>query len=195
MSKILTLDVHGHPKEWVSHQDAIIKHAKNQVAWQLGDGEDSVLFRGGENSITKKQSQIITAPIIAVKGTSASKYLTKPPTLTNPALFQRDRHLCAYCGRTFQPLKLTREHVMPTSRGGADVWTNVVTACESCNNRKDDRLPEECGMQLLYVPYAPNWAEALILENRNILFSQMEYLLSFIPSHSRIWEELKARAQ
>lgn len=193
MSRILTLDAQGQPHRWISHEDAITYHAKNLVAWQLGEGEGDVMFRGGENRITGKQSCIITAPIIAVKGESAAaKRANGTPALTNRTLFQRDRHLCGYCGKVFSDLRLTREHVIPVSRGGKDIWTNVVTACERCNNKKDNKLLEECGMQLLYVPYTPNRAEALILENRNVLACQMQYLLSFLPTHSRVLEELKA---
>lgn len=195
MSRILTLDAQGQPHRWISAECAITYHAKNLVAWQLGEGEGEVTFRGGENRITGKQSRIVTAPIIAVKGESAAaKRMNKPPALTNRELFRRDRHLCGYCGKVFSDLKLTRDHVVPVSRGGKDVWTNCVTACEHCNHRKDDRLLEECDMQLLYVPYTPNRAEALILENRNVLTCQMEYLKSFLPTHSRVWEELKTQA-
>jgi hypothetical protein len=174
---------------------AIVYHAKNLVAWQLGEGEGDVTYRGGENRVTGQMSRIVTAPIIAVKGeAAASKRASKPPSLTNTALFRRDGHLCAYCGKLFSDLRLTRDHVVPTSRGGHDRWTNVVTACEGCNHRKDDMLLEECGMELIYVPYAPNRAEALILENRNVLACQMEYLKSFLPEHSRVWERIRAQA-
>lgn len=192
MSRILTLDASGQPHRWVSHEDAIVYHAKNLVAWQLGEGQGDVMYRGGENRITGSQSQIVTAPIIAVKGEShAGKRASKPPTLNNRELFRRDRHICAYCGGIFNDLKLTRDHVIPTSKGGKDIWTNVVTACERCNHKKDDRLLEECGMTLLYVPYTPNRAEALILENRNVLACQMDYLKSFLPEHSRVWDMIK----
>src|SRR3546814_5368592 len=66
---------------------------------------------------------------------------------------------------------------MPASRGGASIWENCVTACRSCNQRKDDRTPEEANMRLLAVPYIPNLAEYLILSNRRILADQMEFLL------------------
>jgi hypothetical protein len=192
MSRILTLDSQGQPHRWVSHQDAIVYHAKDLVAWQLGEGEGNVTFRGGENRVTGLLSRLTTAPIIAVKGeAAASKRANKAPTLTNTGLFRRDGHICAYCAKSFSDLKLTRDHVIPTSRGGKDIWTNVVTACENCNHRKDNRLLEECGMQLIYVPYSPNRAEALILENRNVLACQMEYLKSFLPEHSRVWERMK----
>ena len=41
-------------------------------------------------------------------------------------------------------------------------------------------------MQLLYVPYTPNRHEHFILQNRNILADQMEYLMASVPSHSRL---------
>jgi hypothetical protein len=192
MSRILSLDSQGTPNEWISHQDAIVYHAKSLVAWQLGEGEGDVLFRGGDNRITGQQSRIVTAPIIAIKGKAAASKRQKPPSLTNPSLFQRDAHICAYCGDKFRFDDLTRDHVVPTSRGGRDIWTNVVTACSPCNNVKDNRMLDECGMKLLYVPYAPNLAEALILSGRNILACQMEYLLAFIPKDSRVLTQLRA---
>lgn len=192
MSRILKLDAHGTPTEWVSREDAIVYHAKGLIAWQLGEGEGDVTFRGGENRITGQQSRITTAPIIAVKGEGgAAKRMHKAPALTNRELFRRDHYMCAYCGGIFKELHLTRDHVQPRSRGGVDKWTNCVTACEKCNHRKDDKLLQECGMELLYVPYMPNRAEALILENRVILGCQMDYLKSFLPEHSRVWTHLK----
>jgi 5-methylcytosine-specific restriction endonuclease McrA len=66
--------------------------------------------------------------------------------LTNENLFLRDGYRCAYCGRPREELgpreRLTRDHLIPRSKGGADASLNVVTACSSCNHRKDDRLPD-----------------------------------------------------
>lgn len=184
--RILALDSQGQPHRWISAESAIIYHSKNLVAWQLGGGEGDITFRGGENRVTGLESRIITAPIIAVKGESSTlKRANRPPPLTNKELFRRDRQLCGYCGKSFVDNRLTRDHIIPTSRGGVDTWMNVVSACERCNHKKDDRLLEECGMQLLYVPYVPNRAEALILGNRNIIAVQMDYLISFLPAHSR----------
>jgi 5-methylcytosine-specific restriction endonuclease McrA len=63
---------------------------------------------------------------------------------------------------------------------------NVVTACKGCNARKDNKTLREAKMELLYVPYAPNHYENLLLQNRSILKDQMEYLLSGVPKHSRL---------
>lgn len=191
-TRVLKLDVGGTPTEWISHQDAIMHHAKGHVAWQLGEGEGNVLFRGGENRITGKMSSIVTAPIIAVRGEGGAKArLNKTPSLTNADLFRRDHYMCAYCGDIFKSINLTRDHVIPRSRGGLDKWSNVVTACGDCNHQKDAHLLEECGMVLLYVPYAPNKAEALVMEGRNMLGCQMEYLKNFVPEHSRVWGHLR----
>jgi len=62
------------------------------------------------------------------------------------------------------------------SRDGRNVWSNVVTACRHCNQRKGARTPEEATMPLFTLPYTPNYAEWLILKNRKILFDQNEFL-------------------
>ena len=91
-----------------------------------------------------------------------------------------------YCGQQFGTSQLTRDHVMPQSRGGQDIWENCVTACRRCNQRKDARTPEEANMKLLAVPFTPNLAEYLILSNRRILSDQMAFLLSFSRKQARL---------
>ncbi len=44
---------------------------------------------------------------------------------------------CAYC--TKRDVRLTVDHVVPLSRGGAHSMANVVPACRSCNSAKRDR--------------------------------------------------------
>lgn len=44
---------------------------------------------------------------------------------------------CAYCGRTTRNgERLTKDHLVPVSRGGATVQSNIVPACSSCNSSK-----------------------------------------------------------
>lgn len=77
--------------------------------------------------------------------------------------------------------------MIPKALGGLDLWTNVITACRSCNQRKGGRRPEQVrGMQLLFVPYAPCLWEHFILSSRGILSDQMDFLTARLPRHSRI---------
>lgn len=181
---ILTLDMHGVPHRWISWQHACFYYAKDLVAWDAGD--HSFTFHGGVNRHTGERSSITANSIIAIRGKAlATKSLFQVPPLDNRELFHRDRHICGYCGGEFATLRLTRDHVMPVSQGGRDLWMNVVTACRSCNQRKSGRTPEQAGMELLYAPYVPNKAEYLILCNRQILADQMDFLARHVPSASR----------
>jgi 5-methylcytosine-specific restriction endonuclease McrA len=189
MSLILQIDTHGNPNKWVTWQDAAVYHSKGLVTWTLGEAE--LVLRGGNNKLTGNQSTIKTSSIIAVKGEVAAKRRNRPPTLNNRELFRRDRYMCAYCGIILSESKLTRDHIVPKSRGGANSWMNVVSCCAKCNQKKDDRSLEEASMQLLYAPYIPSRAEYLLLQNRNVLFDQMEFLLAFVPPNSRAWEYTK----
>lgn len=69
----------------------------------------------------------------------------------------RDRFACQYCGDKKPTSELTFDHVMPRSRGGRTLWTNIVTACSACNTRKANKTPQEAGMRLLRQPKQPTW--------------------------------------
>jgi 5-methylcytosine-specific restriction endonuclease McrA len=77
----------------------------------------------------------------------------KQVPLTRRNVLQRDGHVCQYCGFAGEPLSI--DHVLPRSRGGADVWENVTTACLPCNVRKGNRTPREAGMALRREPRRP----------------------------------------
>lgn len=179
---ILTLDAASQPLHWVTWEDAIVAKCKGNIACEIGD--EDFLFKGGVSRMTGLQSEVTVGSIIILK--DIPKFRHKDASLTNRNLFRRDLHICAYCGNRFHEDLLTRDHIIPTSRGGKDIWTNVVTACKGCNNYKDDMFLHECNMELLYVPYTPNRAEALILQNRKILADQKEFLCQFVPKHSRL---------
>lgn len=102
--------------------------------------------------------------------------------VTNTFLFARDGYRCQYCGRHRAQLRsrefLTRDHVIPMSRGGANTWANVVTACSPCNNRKGSHLGIEVGMIPLHTPHEPNYVE-LVWAVRRITQVQSKYIRMF----------------
>ncbi|MGZ8924449.1 MAG: HNH endonuclease [Nitrososphaeraceae archaeon] len=186
--QILQLDVAGNPRQWINFERAAYYYAKDLVAWTMDNNKYTIY--GGKNRKTTLQSYMDINTIIAVKGMGHNSSF-KIPTLTNKALFLRDQNICAYCGGEFNFGNLTRDHIIPSSRGGKDIWTNVVAACGDCNRFKNDHLIEEIGMNLLYVPYTPNRHEYLILTNRKILADQMTYLMSGITKESRLLNPIK----
>ena len=108
------------------------------------------------------------------------------PSVTKSKLLRRDRYTCAYCAGVFHERELQCEHVLPESRGGPWTWTNLVSACAACNNRKAARTPEEAGMPLVYLPYVPSRYENFLLEGRNIRADVHEWLAKRLPKGSRL---------
>ena len=54
---------------------------------------------------------------------------------------------------------LTFDACLRRSRGGHSSWTNVVTACQSCNLTKGSQLPGECGLYPRIRPQRPSSVE------------------------------------
>lgn len=83
--------------------------------------------------------------------------------LSRGAILARDGYTCQYCGAQPGLGRLTLDHVVPQSRGGAWAWTNLVAACLACNSAKADRTPEEASMPLLRPPGKPHFVEMTLL--------------------------------
>lgn len=182
---VLVVDAAGNPKDWQDVETVINYYARGKVAWE--SGSLIKVFRGGTNRDTAQRTVIEVPSIVATTGPvfDMSEFRAAP-VLTRETLFARDRHMCAYCGEVFTKADLTKEHIHPQKLGGKDVWDNVVTACFPCNNAKGHMTLDEAGLELLYVPYTPNFFETMILKNRRILADQMEFLIGKVPKHSRL---------
>ncbi|MEM9012744.1 MAG: HNH endonuclease [Pseudomonadota bacterium] len=68
-------------------------------------------------------------------------------------LFLRDEFTCQYCGARGE---MTFDHVVPRSRGGRTIWTNVVASCGPCNLKKGARSLKQAGMRLTRPPAEPS---------------------------------------
>jgi 5-methylcytosine-specific restriction endonuclease McrA len=182
---ILIVDKQGTPRDWADVQTAACYYAKQKVIWEIGSHVKT--FVGGKDK-NGETSEIAVSSILGVSGPIFGSEFYNRETMfaDRPVLYSRDRHMCAYCGTIFKDYQLTIDHVHPKSRGGKNTWVNSVSACKRCNCAKADRTPEEAGMQLLYVPYAPNLFEKMILKNRKILQDQMDFLITRVPKHSRL---------
>jgi 5-methylcytosine-specific restriction endonuclease McrA len=186
--RILRINTAGFPIEWLSWQEAVCLHARELVSWTYG--EEVMEVHGGHCRLTGEQTVMTLNSIMACRGKVFDNGRREPP-LTNRALFRRDQNVCLYCGKQFQEVQLSRDHVHPLSRGGNDSWMNVVTACKRCNARKGNLLMEETNLELLALPYRPNHAEYLALTHSGrILGDQMAFLSKQFSSNSRLRESL-----
>jgi 5-methylcytosine-specific restriction endonuclease McrA len=92
-----------------------------------------------------------------------NRYPRMRVSLSRRNVLARDEHYCQYCGRRFPSSELSVDHVLPLSRGGRTLWTNVVCACRRCNRIKGGRTPREAGMALLTEPTEPRFDPQITL--------------------------------
>ena len=190
---VLRTDAAGMPLEWIDYRQAVRLHFLGLVAYCCGT--TILRVRGGINRVTRQRSVVEVNSIVTTHGNSHAIQKMRGdyvPPLNNQPLFQRDNHLCLYCGEHHPRSRLSRDHVTPISQGGLDHWNNAVTACIRCNNHKAGRTPEQAGMQLLAVPFTPTHAEYIYLQGRKVLADQMEFLRSHFPRSSPLHERLSA---
>ncbi len=145
------------------------------------DGKAEVLEEDGQRSFRSEHHSIPWPAVIRLV-----RYVHVPRRfrrqVTNTFLFARDDYTCQYCGRHKNELRgrqfLTRDHILPVSRGGENRWDNVVTSCSPCNNRKGGRLPGEAGMRLRSEPTEPNYVH-LVWVVRRVTDAQAKYIRMF----------------
>ena len=181
--QVLRLNLAGQPVDWIDWQQAANLYARDLIVWSLGD----TIFHlhGGRNRFTGERSFLNIPSILACGGQSLGRQRNNP-SLTNRALFERDNYQCLYCGKQLVCRELTRDHIVPKSRGGRDSWMNLVAACRRCNQYKGDRQLDEVNMELLALPYKPNPSEYLALVNsRRILPEQADFLSKTFSKNCR----------
>lgn len=92
------------------------------------------------------------------------KKLYGTPLVSKSGVLRRDGYKCAYCGDHAK----TIDHIMPRSRCKSDpnTWLNMVAACFSCNNKKDNKTPQEAGMKMLFMPFTPTRAQLIAASSK-----------------------------
>jgi 5-methylcytosine-specific restriction endonuclease McrA len=70
-------------------------------------------------------------------------------------VFTRDKGKCQYCLQRIPRAESTYDHVVPKRLGGRTTWENIVIACQSCNQKKGGRTPQQAKMHLHTRPVRP----------------------------------------
>ncbi|MDJ0949467.1 MAG: HNH endonuclease [Alphaproteobacteria bacterium] len=128
-------------------------------AWQ--DAIKAVFL--GRVNIVSEYDEVVRSPSLEMRLPSVISLKQYVPIARRPAftrfnVFLRDSFVCQYCADRLAAELLTFDHVVPRSRGGRTTWTNVVTACSTCNLHKGQKLLRECGFRLLHAPVEPTTA-------------------------------------
>jgi 5-methylcytosine-specific restriction endonuclease McrA len=116
--------------------------------------------------LLKRKAHMITDKVIRLLDYIRLPYKKLTENRPNRNLiYKRDNYTCGYCGAKED---LTLDHILPSSRGGKDEWTNLVTACTKCNVKKGNKTPEEADMVLHIIPKAPYNKLQLTINTSNV---------------------------
>ena len=159
MEKVLVLNADFTPLN-------VTSVVRGYVLVQKGKAE---ILKTSQNPIITGMSELIRPLIIRLL--NFVKYRLKSVKIKRERIYKRDGWKCVYCE---SKKNLTIDHVLPKSRGGKNTWSNLVTCCNTCNAKKNNKTPEEAGMKLLVIPTEPN------------IFSDI-----INPSTEKIWKDFK----
>jgi 5-methylcytosine-specific restriction endonuclease McrA len=113
----------------------------------------AIVLETYEEKISSPSISFELPAVIVLKTIVKFKFTTVSCNRLN--IVWRDNNQCQYCANYFPLDKLTMDHVMPKSRGGKNVWENLVAACKKCNQRKGSKTTKESGMHPLKRPRKP----------------------------------------
>jgi len=139
------------------------------ISWQRA----ITLLSLGKVEVVEEFEGEVRSPSIIIKMPAVVRLLRafqrhrKPVKFSRVNIYARDKYRCQYCGKRHRIEDLTYDHVIPRSKGGKTIWTNIVTCCWPCNKKKGDMLPEEAGMPLRAHPKQPRWVPAISVQIRS----------------------------
>jgi hypothetical protein len=113
-------------------------------------GKAEIIEDEGETIITFKKKYLNPSVIRLIR------YVNIPyrkVILSRENIFKRDNNTCTYCGIN---KNLTVDHIIPKSKGGKNVWENLITSCFVCNSKKGDKTLEQVNMKPMFNPFKPH---------------------------------------
>jgi 5-methylcytosine-specific restriction endonuclease McrA len=192
--RVLCLNADFVPLGTVTWKRALIRTLGEKSATVV-EYYDGLQIKDGHNNAYGIPSVIINKKYI-------HRSYRKVPFSKNNVL-RRDNYYCQYCYKKFDKQHLTLDHIIPRSKWDKrkitpTYWTNVVTSCLKCNNKKANKSLDEVNMRLgkwinddklvfYSVPQIPTYLEMVIrLMDHNIPVEWTVYLSSIKDRHIEI---------
>lgn len=150
------------------------------VSWQRA----IELLTLGKCEVVEEYDQEVRSAYLVIKIPAVVRLIRafrrrkKPVKFSRVNVYARDDYKCMYCNKACSMSELTYDHVLPRSQGGKTTWTNIVSACATCNSRKAGRTPEQAGMKLRKQPVQPTATPAVMIQvsRKNIPQAWTDYL-------------------
>lgn len=144
------------------------------TTWPLSivSGTEAIkaVFRG-RAIVAEEWDQVFRSPSVEIhvpKVIALRQYapIDAEPKFCRRSILLRDRFRCQYCGRRFNTVDLTFDHVIPRSAGGVTAWDNILSCCVECNKRKRNNPADwsgrkGSGLRPLKAPRRPTTMELL----------------------------------
>jgi hypothetical protein len=109
-----------------------------------------------DSTMRSEKMWILIPEIIVLNTNSMKKTKGTSNSVSKRKVFDRDGHRCGYCNCTLTGSNRTVDHVIPTSKGGKNIYENVVACCGKCNSKKGDKSLKEMGWKVLHKLYVPD---------------------------------------
>ncbi len=127
-----------------------------QEAFTLLFGKRVEIISTYADKVVHSASQAWPIPsIIRFLTKTSAKYFERGVRFNRKNVWLRDKGLCCYCGNKVSLSNFTYDHVIPRAQGGKTTWDNIVVACLTCNQRKENKTPEQARMKLRSRPSQP----------------------------------------
>ena len=123
----------------------------------------------------RSENKTIKIPKVAVLTYYVKAPYSRRVALNRENIFIRDYFSCQYCGDKAESV----DHIIPKSKGGEHIWSNVVACCKRCNLIKADKLLNKTILDLKKIPEKPEgnfWIKTIIGSNPDPEWK--EYLIS-----------------
>lgn len=125
------------PNPCREQHDKRVLHRLEQILFKPG--------KQGEEAWRYGPVQFITLEVPKPQTEQARKgeqKLRKPESFLDRLKHETDGR-CLYCDLPVPRLADDKDHIFPQSRGGPDVWDNLVPVCRACNTAKGNQTPYE----------------------------------------------------